>query len=424
MRLSFVFAIAASLAAQTASNSAYNYDEAKVAPYMLPNPLVMQNGKAVTDAAMWMRQRRPELLRLFEEQVYGRTPRKRLASSVEQLAPDGPAFDGKATRRQVRIRFSEEKDGPKLDLLIYVPTGVAKPVAAILGENFSGNQTVAADPGIHLGTVWVRDPATKQYRAETASEKSRGSGAAQWQVEKILARGYALATFYYGDIEPDFDGGIAHGVRPLFYREGQTAPAADEWGAIGAWAWGLSRALDYLDDDKDIDAHRVAVMGHSRLGKTALWAGAQDQRFAMVISNCSGAGGASLFRRNYGETVEHLNTAFPHWFAGNFHQYSAHSDRVPVDEHELLALIAPRPLYIATADGDQGADPHGEFLSANAAAPVYELLGKQGLGTTQMPGIHQPIVHTIAFHERAGKHDVTAYDWDQYLAFADLYLKK
>jgi hypothetical protein len=392
----------------------YNYDESKVAAYTLPDPLTLQNGKHVNDAATWKNQRRPELLRLFEDQVYGRTPRKRLAPSVELLAPDGPAFEGKATRRQVRIFFAENKSGPKLDLLIYVPTAAKKPAPAFLGPNFSGNHTVASDPGIHLGDVWTRG------HSAPATEQSRGTNASQWQVEKILERGYALATFYYGDIEPDFDGGIQYGIRPLFYRPGQTAPAADEWGAIGAWAWGLSRALDYLDDDRDIDAHRVAVMGHSRLGKTALWAGAQDQRFAVVISNCSGAGGASLFRRNFGETVEHLNTAFPHWFAGNFHQYSDRPGKVPVDEHELLALIAPRPLYIATADQDLGADPHGEFLSANAAAPVYELLGKQGLGTTTMPGIHQPIVHTIAFHERAGKHDVTAYDWDQYLAFADL----
>ncbi len=396
----------------------YNYDEAKVAPYKLPNPLIMENGKPVRDAPTWTRQRRPELLRLFEDNVYGRTPRKHLAVTVEQLAPDGPAFGGLAVRRQVRIHFTSAQNGPKLDLLIYVPNGSKKPVAAFLGANFSGNQTVANDPGIHLGQVWTRDPTTKEYRAELAPEKSRGSGASQWQAEKILSHGFALATFYYGDVEPDFDGGIVNGVRPLFYRTGQTRPDANEWGAIGAWAWGLSRALDYLDDDKDIDAHRVAVMGHSRLGKTALWAAAQDQRFAMVISNCSGAGGASLFRRNFGETVEHLNTAFPAWFAGNFHQYSAHPDQVPVDEHELLALIAPRPLYIATADGDLGADPHGEFLSANAAAPVYELLGKQGLGSAEMPEIEHPIVHTIAFHERVGKHDVTAYDWDQYISFA------
>jgi hypothetical protein len=209
----------------------YNYDESKVAPYTLPDPLTLQNGKSVRDAATWNRQRRPELLRLFEDQVYGRTPRKHLPVSVERLSPDAPAFDGKATRRQIRIFFSENKSGPKLDLLIYVPIGASKPVPAFLGPNFSGNHTVANDPGIHLGEVWTRD------HSAPATEKSRGANASQWQVEKILARGYALATFYYGDIEPDFDGGLKYGVRPLFYRTGQTAPAPDEWGAIGAWAW-------------------------------------------------------------------------------------------------------------------------------------------------------------------------------------------
>ena len=399
-----------------------NYDESKVGSYTLPDPLTMQDGRPVKDARMWTRERRPELVHLFEGQVFGRTAAPRTKPLVEVTEAGARALDGKAIRKQVTLWFAGKKDGPKADVLIYLPAGAAKPVPIFTGLSFGPNATIHADPGIRLGERWVRDPNDKtRYVKRPMQEKDRGASASQWQVEKILAAGFGLATACYHDIEPDFVGGMKYGVRPLGFRPGQTEPARDEWGAIGAWAWGLSRMVDYLVTDPAIDAKKIALIGHSRLGKTALWAGVQDPRFAVVVSNDSGEGGAALARRNYGETLLRITTAFPHWFCTNYGQYGSDPNRLPVDAHELLALIAPRPVYVASAEEDRWADPRGEFLSAVAAGRVYQLLGKQGLGTDQMPGIHQPIMKTVGYHIRAGKHDVTAYDWDQYLKFAAMH---
>ncbi len=415
--LSFVVVLIAAFFIFSRSRvEAANYDESKIPQYTLPEILVCQDGSKVTDAKTWQDKRRPEILSLFETHVYGKAPGK--PASVSYEIDQADAMNGKAVRKQIWITMNNNGKTLKMDMLVYLPKTAKGPVPLFIGLNFNGNHSIHKDPGIRLTSSWIRKAPDNK-----TTDKMRGTST-RWPIEKILASGYGLATIYYGDIDPDFDDNFQNGIHPLFNKNGQTKPAPDQWGSVAAWAWGLSRGLDYLETDNDIDHKRVIVMGHSRLGKTSLWAGAADQRFAMVISNNSGCGGAALSRRAIGETVTRINTSFPHWFCDNYLKYNDNENACPVDQHMLIALIAPRPVYVASAEKDDWADQRGEFLSAKHADSVYRLLTHEGLDAKDMPALDEPITGRISYHIRTGGHDVKDYDWQQYINVADRFVKK
>lgn len=414
-----------------------NYDESKVPEYTLPNPLRMENGLEVRSVEQWKNQRRPELLELFYKHIYGRIPVEvmndsNLATMIRITEKDPEALNGKATRFQLDFSLVPEGiDMESLDeleyavnVLVYVPNNMEGPVPAFIGYNFRGNHTLSEDPGVDLPLLWMRK-GDAFFRTQ-AEEGDRGEAQSRWPIEKIIDSGFALITAHYCDVVPDFPGGRKEGIQGFFDEEELTESAAEDWGAITAWAWGLSMicSLGAMEEELNgIDWKRIIVFGHSRLGKTALWAGARDPRFAMVISNNSGCGGAALSRREYGETLYRMNSVFPHWLNAISKRYNTKINECPVDQHELLALIAPRPLYVASAVEDRWADPLGEFLSCLHADPVYEFLGKEGLGNcTEQPPVDRPVGKTIRYHVRNGKHDITEYDWDQYIEFAKEHL--
>jgi len=384
------------------------YGEESVPAFCLPELLRSEAGHAIETAGQWNTVRRPELLRLFREHVYGFPPAADPHFRVE-IRESGFAFGRNALREQVRLRFGSDGRAPFIDLLLYRPRS-PHPVPAFLGLNFKGNHTTTFDPVVFSPASWVSEAAP------------HGAQQRRWPYERILEAGFAVATFYYGDAAPD---------SPLHWREGlaRLAPAqhegplptGNEPGAVAWWAWGLSRALDYLSTYPAIDSRRIAVIGHSRHGKAALLAGAEDERFALVISNDSGCTGAALSRRRIGERIVAINERFPHWFCGNYHRFNEKEDRLPVDQHQLIALMAPRPVYIASATNDHWADPVGEYQAAVAAAPVYALFGFPQVAAALGNGMPAPdtsVGDRIGYHIRTGDHDMLAEDWRHFLRFA------
>lgn len=397
-----------------------NYDEDKVPKFALPDPLALPGGGRATSAKEWEERGRPATLKLIGKEMYGHMPVGKPAGFKVVLDRESAnAVGGKAIRREYLVSFAENK-GPRVRMLLYLPKGAKGPVPAFLGLNFRGNQCLEKDPWItpELGyVVGARKGEDPRKRAESM----RGIAGGRWPAEMILDAGFALATACCGNIDPDFHDGWKNGVHPLFT---EAEPGPDEWGTLSAWAWGLSRLLDALEGIEEVNAQEVAVIGHSRLGKASLWAGATDQRFKVVISNNSGCGGAALSKRAYGETVGRINRSFPHWFNGNFKKYNEKEEALPFDQHQLVALIAPRAVYVASATEDRWADPVGEFLSVLHAQPVYDLYHEDSLGVAKVPAPGESVGRVTGYHLRAGKHDVTPEDWKHYLSFVQRILRQ
>ncbi|MDD4099104.1 MAG: sulfotransferase [Lentisphaeria bacterium] len=400
----------------------FNTDEAKVPAGTLPEVLTANDGSKVTQAEQWPA-RRAEILNLFATEMYGQMPGRppRLNATIRE---QGACLNGKAIRQQVRLNFTDDQDKFFLDLLILKPTADAQPAPAFLGLNFHGNHTVLDDTAILLPESPVRDREKFGGKHGKPSATGRGKAAETWSAELLMEHGYALVTAYCGDLDPDFHDCFRNGVHPLFPSPGYAYRSPHAWGTIGAWAWGLCRAMDYLETRTDIlDPKRIAVIGHSRLGKTALWAAANDERFAMTVAVQSGCCGAALSKRCFGENIASITAAFPHWFCSQFRKYANAEQNLPFDQHMLIASLAPRPAYIASASEDLWADPKGEFLAARYAQPAYDLFGLTGIGQDEPPPPDTTVGDTVAYHRRTGIHQVTAQDWKAFLSFADKHLR-
>ncbi len=397
---------------KTSAGFPINYEEDSVGNYSLPE---IFTSKAATIQS-WNTTRRPQLLQLFEEIEYGKAPAKPAGQHFNVFEKGTRVLNGKAIRKQVTVYFTKDTAAYKMNLLIYLPAKSVAPSPLILTVSFVANNQAVNDSGVQVGYVWTREG--QKIKADQPSRFTK------MNVEQFIDAGIGFATVYYGDIEPDFKGGIQHGIRSKYLKPGQTQQAPNEWGAIAAWSWGLSRAMDYFETDKQINSKRIALQGASRLGKTVLWTGVHDQRFSVVIASISGEGGAALSRRDYGENIKHITdtSRYFYQFAANYHSYTANVNSLPFDAHMLVALMAPRPLLLQTGDSDYWSDPKGEFLAAIAAEPVYKLFGKKGPGTTIFPeaGDASILMNELGYYMHKGGHTVLPEDWTLFIQ----YLKK
>ncbi len=413
------------------ANIPVNYTEAKTGNYTLPDPLKFADGSPVADAKAWTERRRPELFKLIEENEYGRVPPRPDAMTFDVFDKGTPAFDGKALRKQVTIYFTASKTENYVDVLLYLPPHASGPVPVLLNFGWAGNNLASPnDPGVKVGRQWNAQEKKRVPSVPTPpAPGGRGGGGPgrnlDGNIKQVVDRGYGFAIFNYNDIDVDQLNVLAQGIRAAYLKPGQTDPAPDEWGSIAAWGWGASRIIDWFETDPAIDAKRIAITGASRLGKTVLWTAARDERVACVIASVSGEGGAALSRRDYGETIAHLvaPTRFPYQFAINYQKWAGKANEMPWDAHEIIALVAPRPILLQTGSTDKWSDPYGEFLAAKAATPVFALLGKKGIAQYSMPATGKPLMTDLGYLMHDGPHGVMPADWPVFLDFLDAHLK-
>lgn len=381
------------------------YEEAKVPAYDLPPLLLTAEGRPVTTPEEWRNIRRPQIMALFNTLIYGAVPvpDSPIQTHFEVIRTDPDFMNGMGTRKDVRIRFENARGQVEMRVLVFVPNGATRPVPAFMKHSF--NNTRSDD-----------------FNADPGREGRLKNG---WPIGDFFKRGYGFVAVYQQDLVGHNEVEFQKGIHRLFYPEGQSFPKAYEWGVLSTVAWGAMRAMDYLETDPDIDPKRVAIMGHSKMGKAALWTAAQDERFALAISAESGCAGAALWRRKSGETLEKMVTRFPYWLCRNAWKFVNNEADLPVDQHMLLACIAPRPVYVHSGVDDKWADARGEYLSAYHASEVYRLLGKTGLENEASPPIGQAIIDSdVGYHIRKGGHSIEPYDWEQFLNFADHHFKK
>jgi hypothetical protein len=392
-RLACTFAL---VCAMTVSAAAVEVGATKPLNLPLPDPLVAADGHRITTAGEWTNVQRPHLLELFRKYEYGRNTVERPADLRFDVRDDQPStFGGKARRKQVRITYGGPGGEGHIDATLYIPNRVAP-----------------------RGTFLLIVNRFRKYIDEAETNPSE-----YWPVEHLIDRGYATVAFHYSDTAVDHvRDHFQHGVFPVY---GPLPRKPDSWGALSAWAWGASRVIDYLETDPAVAGRPVAVIGQSRGGKAALWCGAQDTRVALTISNDSGQSGAALTRRKVGETVEIISRVFPHWFAENFRQFANHEADLPIDQHELIALVAPRLVYVASSEEDTWSDPTSEFAACVEAGPVYKLFGLEGVGDPTMPKANSPRHDgSIGYHMRSGKHNLILVDWNYDMDFADRHWPK
>ena len=372
-----------------------NYDETKVPEYTLPDVLRTTANAQVKNKMTWEKVRRPEILTLFEDNIYGQMPKKYSSVKYSVTNENAAAMNGKAKLKQVVIEVFNNKKSVKINLVLFVPNNVKKPVPAFLLINNRGKENT--------------DP-TRVTKSDF------------WPAEMLIDSGYAIAAIHVADLAPDDDVKYVDGVLQLYPEQ---LSVDNGMKAIGAWAWGASRVLDYFETDKDINSKRVAVVGHSRGGKASLWAAAEDRRFAICVTNCSGNTGAALARRQFGERIYGINASFPHWFNNNYKKFNNNENALPVDQHMLISLVAPRPLYATNASKDLWADPTGTYMSLKNAEKVYALYGIKSNLPANPPGINHPVIQSpLAYHNREGEHNLTAYDWNNFIQFANYHYKK
>ncbi len=397
----------------------------------LPDPLISLDGRRADTKQKWMAERAPELRRLVQHYEYGKLPVAPAKVEAKLVREDKAALGGKATLKELTLTWGISE--VELHLLLLIPNQRTGPSPVFLGMNFAGNHAVLGDPQIRLPRGWMYAP-SDGTGGNVATDAGRGKQVQEWSIEQTIDRGYAVATFYSGDVVPD-QVELARERLKRFNREGEIA-SPDSTATIAAWASGYLRIVDFLQTESGIDAKRIAVVGHSRNGKTALLAGAMDERIALVIPSQAGCGGTAPVRvpsdlaapgkngRPTVETVAVINKNFPHWFCENFKAFNNAPEKLPFDQHALIALCAPRPVLVSNAQDDLWANPAGQFAMLQAADPVYQLVAGEGVGSKEMPELGKLLPSRLGYFIRPGKHAMTGVDWAAWLDYADLWLKK